>query len=228
MQALLKTLLDRDSRPLNLVRSPENRLFVSCRHYALLGASILRSKGMPTRLGVGFANYFNPGFAEDHWVCEYREDSIWKLHDVELDTATRDQFKILFSPHNLPRDQFLSAAAAWREMRRGELDQSRIGVSAIGITGDWFAASGLLRDAAALAMEEMQPWDYWGPGRDFVAVRGVPPDWLEPLDHLAEALAREPQTLADAKSVCSTYPWAALTPTVLSFPLGEPAEQTVA
>ena len=227
VQSLLRTLLGRDDCALNEARQPGDRLFATCRHYALLGASILRDKGVPTRLRVGFANYFNPGFAEDHWVCEHHDGVVWKLCDAELGAVTSEQFKILFPPHDVPRDSFLSAAAIWQRLRRGEIDEGRVGVSGIGISGAWFAASSLLRDAVALVMEEMQPWDYWGPAREFVTSRSVGPEWLDRLDQLAQSLASKPQGYDDANGVLTTYPWATLTPTVLSFPTGEPAEESI-
>jgi hypothetical protein len=87
-----------------------------------------------------------------------------------------------------------------------------------------FVAGSLLRDLAALAMEEMMAWDYWGPTRDFRPGVAISPDWLDRLDSLAGALARAPAGYDDVQAILAAHPWAALTPTVLSFPEGKPVE----
>lgn len=95
------------------------------------------------------------------------------------------------------------------------------------MAGPRFAAGSLLRDLAALVMEEMMPWDHWGPVRSVRPGSDIPPEWLDRLDGLATALAREPVTYDDAQLLLATHPWAALTPTVLSFPEGKPVEVTL-
>jgi hypothetical protein len=127
----------------------------------------------------------------------------------------------------VPRDCFLSAAKVWQKLRIGALGGARVGVPDIGIVGSWFAAASLLRDAAALRMEEMQPWDYWGPARQFVELREVQVSWLDPLDRLVETLAAEPQTFGESKAMLELCPRIELTPTVLTFPLSEPVEESV-
>jgi hypothetical protein len=74
----------------------------------------------------------------------------------------------------------------------------------------------------------MMPWDFWGPAREFRP--GVPTttDWLDQLDGLADALAREPAGYDEVCSIAADYAWAALTPTILSFPAGAPVEVSLA
>ena len=72
VRELLRRVLARDGRPLAAARAPERRFIGTCRDYALLVCSVLRHQGIPARLRVGFADYFVPGFHEDHWLCEYR------------------------------------------------------------------------------------------------------------------------------------------------------------
>ena len=203
---------------------PDKRVNGTCRNYALLACAILRRHAIPARLRKGFADYFTPDFWEDHWVCEYHDGSAWRLLDAELSAEVRDRFGIAFDPADVPRDRFLAAGSAWRALRRGEHDPARFGVSAFGLSGLWFPAGSLLRDLAALGREEMMAWDYWGPARDFRPGAPVPTEWLGPLDSLAAALAREPAFYDDAQAIRAGHPWAALTPTVLSFPEGQPIE----
>jgi hypothetical protein len=224
---LLAALLSRSPSPLSEKRAPAQRVFAVCRHYALMAAGILRHHGTPARVRVGFANYFTPGWAEDHWVCEYLAGGEWRLLDPELGATTARQMGIIFPAHDVPRDRFISAARAWISIRSGALDPARVGLSSLGIAGDWFVAGSLLRDAAALLMQEMQPWDVWGPTRDLEQGRAIEPEWLERFDDLARALDREPDDMAAARAIVAVRPWAGLTDTILSYRL-EPVEVRLA
>jgi hypothetical protein len=224
----LQALMARDRRSLQIPRKSENRLFGVCRDYALIACSILRSHRIPARLRAGFADYFTPHYLEDHWVCEYRDGNVWRLLDAELVPDVRDRYRIAFEAHDVPRQRFLAAGPAWQAVRRGAFEASHMGVHSIGIGGLWFGAASLLRDLAALTMNEMMPWDYWGPVRSWGPGTDVSKEWLEQFDVLAEALATEPADYQDAASILEQHPWAALTDTVISYPLGEPAEVVVA
>jgi hypothetical protein len=221
---ILSALLKRDARPLDQAREPGKRVIGTCRNYALLACAILRQHGVAARLRKGFADYFTPEFWEDHTVCEYHDGGAWRLLDAELTAEVRDRFVIAFDPADVPRDRFLAAGPAWQALRRGERDPACFGVSVAGLTGLWFPAGSLFRDLASLGMEEMMVWDYWGPARDFRPGADIPPEWLDRLDSLAAALAREPATYDEVRAILAAHPWAALTSTVLSFPDGAPVE----
>lgn len=224
----LQVLIARDRRSLQIPRKPEHRLSGVCRDHALIACSILRTNGVPARLRAGFADYFTPHFLEDHWVCEYRDGHVWRLLDAELAPDIRSRFSIAFEPHDVPRQRFLAAGPAWQAARRGAVDPQHMGVHALGIGGLWFAAASLLRDLAALTMNEMMPWDQWGPARAYDQGSEISAEWLDRFDSLAKALAAEPADLQDAVAILGGHPWAALTDTVISYPLGEPVEVVVA
>jgi len=221
---ILHAIFARDSRPLNEAREPGRRAIGTCRNYALLACAILRQHRVPARLRVGFADYFTPGFLEDHWVCEYHDGIRHHFLDAELTPDVCGRLAIGFDPADVPRERFLTAAEAWSALRRGERDAAGFGVSALGLAGAWFVAASLLRDLAALGKEEVMPWDYWGPARKFNRKTGVPEECLAPLDRLAEALVRAPVSYQLVQSILAEHSWAALTPTILSFPAGEPVE----
>lgn len=68
---MIDHVLTMDTRPLAAARPPEQRLVGVCRHFATLLGAMLRAKGLPARARCGFGSYFNPGYVDDHWVCEY-------------------------------------------------------------------------------------------------------------------------------------------------------------
>ncbi len=227
---LLRRIIERDARPLGVARPYERRVIGTCRHYALLAATILRHHGLPSRLRVGFATYFVRGFHEDHWLCEYWDGQVWRLLDAELDNeAIAKEYTIDFPPSDVPRDCFLSAGEAWRGLRRGTIDGERCGVSFIpAVRGAWFVGASILRDLAALNTRELLPWDYWGLARTFSGPgASIPPAAAVRLDEIA-ALTAGPAP--EWQALRATYEAAddlRVPPTVLSFPGGKPVEVRV-
>jgi hypothetical protein len=164
VEKMLARLLAMDDQPLTVARPVEKRLVSRCRSFLLLLLSTLRAKGIPARARCGFGAYFNPGYFEDHWVCEYWKaaEERWVLVDVQLDEVWREKLKIDFDILNVPRDRFLVAGDAWEWCRAGEVDPSQFGISFVNLRGLWFVAGNLVRDVAALNKMEMLPWDVWG------------------------------------------------------------------
>jgi hypothetical protein len=224
----LQVLIARDRRSLQIPRKQEHRLFGVCRDHALIACSILRCNGIPARLRAGFADYFTPHFLQDHWLCEYRDGNAWRLLDAGLTPDVRSRYRVAFEAQDVPRQRFLTAGLAWQAARSGAVDPQQMGVHALGIGGLWFAAASLLRDLAALTMNEMMPWDYWGPARGLGPGSEIPAEQLGRFDALAKALALEPPDYPDAMAILNDHPWAELTETVISYPLGEPVEVVIA
>jgi Transglutaminase-like superfamily len=227
MPMMLSRILARDARPLSTARAPEHRFTGVCRHYALLACSALRHHGVPARVRVGFANYFGPGFYDDHWVTEYWDGSSWRLMDAELTPGVRRHFGITFDPYDVPRDRFVTAGTAWLGVRCGRIDSATCGVSTVNITGTWFVAGSVVRDLAALNKREMMPWDYWGIARS-----------LRPGVDMTEATAARIDAVAtlsagddpDWKALRDTYDnddGLRVPGTVMSFPKNVPTEVTV-
>ncbi|WPZ36104.1 transglutaminase domain-containing protein [Thalassobaculum sp. OXR-137] len=227
LSRLLEIALSRDPRPLTERREPAHLLYGTCHDFALFAAGVLRKAGVETRIRVGFADYFSDGFWDDHWICEYRRGGDWKLFDPELGPRMRHRFGISFNPTDLPRRRFMTGAQAWRAARAGTLDPSTVGVSAIGISGTWFAAGSLLRDAAAVAGLELLPWDSWGPAAQAVRDRHVAEENLAWFDSVAAAFAHPPSTRAAAYALLSGFPGALPGATVLSVVDDRLAEQPV-
>jgi hypothetical protein len=194
--ARLERLMELDGRPLDAKRSAERRVIGRCNAFALMMVAMLLQKGVPARSRGGFAAYFNAPKFEDHWVCEYwsAKEQRWSLVDAQLDEVWRERLMIRFDVTDMPREQFLTAAEAWRMCRAGEADPEWFGISFAGLRGLWFIAASLVRDVAALNKVEMLPWDAWGvqprPDDQFDAAR------LKPFDDLAR-LACDPDANFD-------------------------------
>src|SRR5258708_38671028 len=108
-ERLLDRILGLDARPFDISRPPERRLLGVCRHFVVLLLTILRAKHIPARCRCGFGSYFNPGFLEDHVVCEYWNvaQQRWMLADPQFDEAWRNASKIDHDLLDVPRDRFL-------------------------------------------------------------------------------------------------------------------------
>jgi hypothetical protein len=134
---------------------------------------MLRANGVPARSRCGFGAYFNPPKFEDHWVCEYwdAERRRWALADAQLDAVWCEKISVSFEACDVPREQFLTAADAWRRYRHGAANPQMFGISFAGLFGEWFMAASVIRDLAALNKVETLPWDVWG--RDAAAGRNA-------------------------------------------------------
>lgn len=164
VEAMLDRILAYDPRPLAAERPVDRRLVGVCHHHVLLLVAMLRAHGVPARARIGFGSYFNPGYFEDHWVCEWWDAGAkrWKLADPQFDQVCIRALSIDHDVLDVPRDRFLTAAEAWMRCRRGEADPGRFGIFQGNLRGLWFIAGDLVRDLAALNKDEMLPWDVWG------------------------------------------------------------------
>ena len=227
MPEMLSRILARDSRPLDKKRSPGKRLIGVCRHYAILACSLFRHHDVPSRLRVGFADYFEPGFYDDHWVTEYWDGDKWLLMDPELTPSVRRQFGVTFDPCDLTRERFITAGLAWLGIRSGRIDPAKCGVSTLGLSGEWFVAASVVRDLAALNKREMLPWDYWGIARDMEPGTVLTEETAARIDSLAKLIA-DPnpgwKTLRETYEREEAFKVPAV---VLSFPKDDPIEVEV-
>ena len=157
----LRTALGADDCLFSMPRALEDRQVGTCRDYALLTVSVLRSQGVPARVRCGFATYFAPDLYEDHWVCEYWKQDAggWVLVDAQLDEPHREHLGIQFDPTDVPRDRFLTAAEAWRHCRLHGGDDRQFGHGST--RGLWFIGVNVVRDRLALTDQVTSSWDSW-------------------------------------------------------------------
>jgi len=180
---LFAVLLGMDPSPLVEPRPPQRRVIGTCRHFALLACALLRSRGIAARVRCGFATYFQPGQALDHWIVEHRaDDGRWVRLDPEILGGT-----VLDHPDDLRPGQFLDGAQAWGAYRRGEVDAATFGVFGTENFGPAEIRGNLVKDLAAVNKVEMLPWDEWGRMTEAYAGE-TGPDYDELLDDVAAVL----------------------------------------
>ena len=188
LHGMLARLLELSPEPLGTPRPPERRLVGNCRASTVLACGLLREAGIPARARCGFSGYFDSPIFGDHWVVEYRSDDEpgWRLMDAELDDLLMTDNDIGFDPNDVPRDRFVLSGEAWLGIRRGTHEPARFGLDP-SVTGADYVRSQLMRDIAALNMEEVGPWDVWGLGE---VERALDAADLELLDEVAHATVR--------------------------------------
>jgi formylglycine-generating enzyme len=143
VKSVLEGLLSYDSRGLVKDRKVENRLILICRDYANLLASILKYRGIPTRVRCGFAPYLIPGFHTSHVICE-----VWNKNDKRWMLVDPSTNMIDFS-----RDKFDFSNDVWLKMQQKEIDLKIYGMANI-YTGSSMITTTLCYDlASVLGME---------------------------------------------------------------------------
>lgn len=118
VQTILAGLKSYNSNGLVFDRKPSERLVVSCRYHAILLASILKHRGIPTRVRYGFASYLYPGYLIYHVVCE-----VWNKNENRWILVDPDRQAIDLTPQ-----QFEFAGDVWAKYQLGKLDPLKYGV----------------------------------------------------------------------------------------------------
>jgi len=118
VKSALEGLLSYDSSGLVQDRKPENRLILICRDNSILLASILKYRGIPTRVRYGFASYLKPGFHASHVICEVlnEDENRWMLVDPSTNMI------------DFSRDQFDFGNDVWLKLQKEEIDPNLYGV----------------------------------------------------------------------------------------------------
>ncbi len=162
VERLLARHQEIEQTPLTETRSLENRLVGNCRTFSVLLCAMLRHLGIPARARCGFGRYFLPDHFEDHWVCEYwnETENRWVMVDAQLDDLQCEVLNISFDPVDVPCDQFIVGGKAWHWCRSGQEDPEKFGI--FDMHGLWFVRGNFVRDVAALNKVPLLPWDCWG------------------------------------------------------------------
>lgn len=154
--AMLAELYRRDDRGFVTDRSPENKLVITCRYVAILIASILKSKGVATRVRAGHASYFDFGshgkVSSDHWINQFWNESEkrWVTIDVDGSLSLNDNF----DPYDIPEGKFDFPAKAWLDIRAHRIDENYF-ANASGRTGAIVVVWSLFYDFHSLMNNEI-------------------------------------------------------------------------
>jgi sulfatase modifying factor 1 len=118
VKSVLEGLLSYDTRGIVKDRKPVDRLVLGCRDYAILLASILKHRGIPTRVRSGHATYLIPNFHTSHTICE-----VWNKNDKRWMLVDPGTGMIDFS-----REKFDFSNDVWLKMQKKEIDPNLYGI----------------------------------------------------------------------------------------------------
>jgi excinuclease ABC subunit A len=167
MRQRLARIAELSPDPLTIPREPRERTVGRCRDFAVFLVSLLRHKGIPARMRVGFADYLfdKGGFKADHWITEYWDEtnSRWVLADPDIGgmPAGLLGIQIACNLFDLRRDHdFYVAGSAWQLARAGKVRSDLFRYS-----GQWKGfpciRGNLLHDFQSLNRLELGLSDYW-------------------------------------------------------------------
>ena len=116
---MLAELLRKDSN-YSINRQAKDKIHITCRGQAILLASILKAKNIPTRVRSGFAPYIKSnGINYDHWITEYynKDKNRWVLVDADMHCPDHE---IDFDLNDIPNDRFIFGAEAYLGLRNNK------------------------------------------------------------------------------------------------------------
>lgn len=195
-EQILGAILKTDPSPLYIKREPRYRFVGMCRDSALLYVSMLRHKGIPARVRVGFANYFQSEILyEDQWVAEYfdLERNCWIRVDTQVDDIQREHYNISFDTKDMPENSgFFLAAEAYKGCREGKFSDGDFGYNK-NWKGYQSIKGNLLHDCNCLLGIELLPWDLWTElsEQNWSSMKSSEKNLLEDISDLIIAISKE-------------------------------------
>ena len=136
MQQRLARMMELDPSPLTVERDPKEKQVGMCRDFAVFLVSLLRQKGIPARMRVGFADYSGKEskFKGDHWITEYwnADQARWVLADPDVGGVPLGTIPVKdgCNLHDLQADKdFYVAGSAWKLAREGKVEYQQKGRS---------------------------------------------------------------------------------------------------
>ncbi|KAJ1542537.1 hypothetical protein HK405_009911, partial [Cladochytrium tenue] len=204
---MLDRILSRgEPASLSRKRTADDRTVGCCRDVALLFVTLAREKGIPARMRVGFASYFNPGWWMDHVVAEVWEEEgstsdgkvgkegRWRMIDPEMELGWKSEGGKAVDFLDLRRGvDFKTGGDAWLASRNGDEDPTKyiVDPSLLDIPPlrGWVQiANNVVLDLSAMAKKEMLQWDMWGMLLEHGESNSVPEGNARLLDEVSDVL----------------------------------------
>ncbi len=186
---VLAELVLRNPRGLTMERAPAERLVLSCRFQAMLLASMMKSRGIPARVRVGFGGYLAPesGKHFDHWITEIWNErkSRWIFVDPGVQRIDFDEFE-------LARD-------VWLDARAGKVDPQKYGFHVW--WGREYIVGNLCHDLFANLNDELIYWQ--GPNLFYKDVEQLSAEDTAFVDRLAHLLKHPEENLNELTRLAS-------------------------
>ena len=121
--AMTAELFRLDPRGFISNKDVNNRLAVTCRHVAVLIASVCKAKGIPCRCRAGFIDFLHNGSTcGDHWINQIWNETEQRWINFDASGYYEYENRFGFSQFDIPNDKFSFAAQTWLGIRSGELD----------------------------------------------------------------------------------------------------------
>jgi sulfatase modifying factor 1 len=176
VKSILEGLLSYDSSGLVNDRKPEDRLVLICQQNAILLASILKYRGIPSRVRCGFAPYLEPGFHTSHVICEVwnKYENRWMLVDPSTDMF------------DFSRDKFDFSNEVWLKMQQKEIDSELYGMAGV-YTGLGMITTALCFDMASVLGSEY-PVGQYSPILNFAFQNKLTAKQKETLNRISELM----------------------------------------
>ena len=188
--SIFAELLRRDNM-YSINREAKDKICIVCRGHALMLASVLKCKGIPTRVRVGFSKYHNNNEYDDQWNIEYYnlEDGKWHMADaseIGIDGDIKNQLT------DIPKEKFLTAAQAWVMIRKDKLSKDEKIIDSGGYEGLKAAWLQLMNDFNSIMNNEksflFQPTYMYECVNGKYVIRDFTDEELKELDELAELM----------------------------------------
>jgi hypothetical protein len=196
VKTLLAGLLKHNPDGLTRDRQAEHRLIVTCRYHSILLASILKNRGVPTRVRYGFAPYLSKdkGLHICHVICE-----VWNASEERWMFVDPDREMVDF-----PADQFELAGDVWLQLQHGEINPQKYDVAKT--WGEYAILDMLCHDFASVQGKEFLYWEQPPISEDEkMDIDKIEQDKIKILNEISVLLKNPDRHVHELKSIYHQY-----------------------
>ena len=187
--------------PLSAIRLPQNKVVGNCRDFSVLMSSLLRHKGIPARVRVGYGTDLEPDVYTYHFICQYwnNDEKRWIWVDAMIDDIFRKVYNISFDTYDMPEGLFLPAGDCWQMCRTGKVDPNLFWYFQ-DLRGIPFVLGNIVRDLASLNKVEVLAWDKMDIMPDNES-KEIPQEDMDLIDSIALVIKGENPDFIQLRSV---------------------------